>query len=292
MIRNSKEFEFCWTIRRRHLWRECRRKYFYYYYGSRGGHETSAPSFARNLYIAKCGLPMPMYLRRVLNCAMRKIFYASQEEEYSRAEHLYPVAHNIAVKELHQVLSGSNLPKAYCAEIADTSIRPGDICDEMCERLENMCSKLQNGAWGRLCGIPQINRRFIASPMQLDIADLKCAVAPVLAYRSNGDLCVIDGTGNDGDGREISLLYKFAAMNMHRIAPEKVRSFIIRPDTESDFVETGSDISISALLRDIRRDVDEMLGAIREDGSICEKDFPCNENSCRSCAFSHLCLRK
>ena len=44
---------FSWSRSRDHLFQECRRKYFYHYYGSWGGWEAEAPEEIRRLYVLK-----------------------------------------------------------------------------------------------------------------------------------------------------------------------------------------------------------------------------------------------
>ena len=45
--------EFSWSRSRDNLFQECRRKYFYHYYGAWGGWEADAPKDARTLYVLK-----------------------------------------------------------------------------------------------------------------------------------------------------------------------------------------------------------------------------------------------
>lgn len=45
--------EFSWSRSRDNLFQECRRKYFYHYYGAWGGWEADAPEDARRLYVLK-----------------------------------------------------------------------------------------------------------------------------------------------------------------------------------------------------------------------------------------------
>jgi hypothetical protein len=45
--------EFSWSRSRDNLFQECRRKYFYHYYGAWGGWEPDAPDEARRLYVLK-----------------------------------------------------------------------------------------------------------------------------------------------------------------------------------------------------------------------------------------------
>ncbi len=45
--------EFSWSRSRDALFQECRRKYFYHYYGAWGGWEADAPQEARSLYVLK-----------------------------------------------------------------------------------------------------------------------------------------------------------------------------------------------------------------------------------------------
>ena len=45
--------EFSWSRSRDNLFQECRRKYFYHYYGAWGGWEADAPEEVRTFYVLK-----------------------------------------------------------------------------------------------------------------------------------------------------------------------------------------------------------------------------------------------
>ena len=290
MTRRTDEFEFCWTTRRRHLWQQCRRKYFYHYYGARGGHEPAAPEFIRALYVAKRALPLPAYLRRVINLAIREIFYAPLDTELEKAT-LSAAAFRIAEREFKQFFFGAELPKAFCDNWRDGG-RPGDLFDEMCAALEKCCTQFEQGAWSRLTDTAPECRRYLESPFVLNIGELKCAIVPLILLRQAAELWLIDGSGTSDHGDEISALARFAFFNSYHIAPERVKTFIIPNDAPGTFLQVGPDADFSTVFAGIKADVNDMLGVIRPDGMIDEADFPCDVAQCDNCPFRSLCPRK
>ena len=290
MTRRADEFEFCWTPKRRRLWRQCRRKYFYHYYGARGGHEVSAPDFIRTIYIAKCALPLPAYLRRVIDLAIREIFYAPPDAGLEKLT-LSAAAFRIAEREFRQFFFGSENPKYFCEDWRDGG-KPGTLFDEMCSALEKCCAEFERGAWSRLADTAPECRRYLESPLVLNVGELKCAIVPLIALRQAADLWLIDGGGTPDDGDEISALARFAFFNRCQIPPERVKTFVIPNDDPGAFLQVGQDADFSTVFAGIKLDVDDMLGVIRPDGTIDEADFTCNTSECGDCPFRALCSRE
>ncbi len=59
--------EFTWSVSRHHLFEECRRAYYYHYYGSWGGWDRSAPPAVRKLYILKNLMTLEMWAGKVVH---------------------------------------------------------------------------------------------------------------------------------------------------------------------------------------------------------------------------------
>ncbi len=281
------ETEFCWTVRRRRYWRTCRRKYFLHYYASQGGFDPYAPRSARELYAVKKGISLDSYVRRLVNLAIRECFYAPVDEEMPETPpELFPVAAHRAGWEFQQMLEGKTPLVLW--ELLQGDSSPAAIHREMMEKLDAFCNQVTCNAWETLAAIPPCDRRPVASPLALAIAELKCYLVPVIAMRRAGEIWMLEGAGEADAGNEIAVLGKFAAAQLWGTPPQQVRSFILAGD-DGVFTEVGADADVSEVLRGIRRDVGEMCQMIGDDGSVREEDFPADAKMCGSCVFRAFC---
>ena len=285
----ARDFEFFWTARRRRYWRQCRRKYFLHYYGARGGHDENAPRALREIYAAKKTIMLDVYLRRTVNGVMRELFYAPYEDgpEDRQKNALLETAQARAQREFRAMLEGKNPVTLF--ELAQGGVSVSALYRELQEKLGALCRRLEETSWGFFRGIPFPDRRYLDSPLALSVAELRCYLAPLFAVRRAGELWLIEGAGHTDDGDAIAVLGKFAAATLWKTPPEKVRTFLFSGDGAESFGEIGRDADASEALRGIRRDVDEMLAAIRPDGTIREEDFPADGSGCGDCVFRAVC---
>ena len=68
--------EFSWSRSRDHTFQECRRKYYYHYYGAWGGWDAAAPEDVRRLYILKQLSSRQQWAGRVVHDAIEMAFHA------------------------------------------------------------------------------------------------------------------------------------------------------------------------------------------------------------------------
>ncbi len=68
--------EFSWSRSRDNTFQECRRKYFYHYYGAWGGWDVAAPEAVRRLYVLKQLASRQMWAGRVVHDAIEMAFHA------------------------------------------------------------------------------------------------------------------------------------------------------------------------------------------------------------------------
>ena len=68
--------EFSWSRSRDNTFQDCRRRYFYHYYGSWGGWEADAPAEIRRLYILKQLASRQMWAGRVVHDAIEMALHA------------------------------------------------------------------------------------------------------------------------------------------------------------------------------------------------------------------------
>jgi PD-(D/E)XK nuclease superfamily protein len=68
--------EFSWSRSRDHTFQECRRKYFYHYYGSWGGWDGAAPAEVRRLYVLKQLSSRQQWAGRIVHDAIEMALHA------------------------------------------------------------------------------------------------------------------------------------------------------------------------------------------------------------------------
>src|SRR5262245_42335161 len=71
--------EFSWSRSRDNAFQECRRRYFYQYYGSWGGWEADAPPEVRRLYVLKQLGSRQMWAGRVVHDAVEMALHVFRE---------------------------------------------------------------------------------------------------------------------------------------------------------------------------------------------------------------------
>jgi hypothetical protein len=71
--------EFSWSRSRDNTFQECRRKYFYHYYGAWGGWDASAPPEVRRLYILKQLASRQQWAGRIVHDTIEMAFHVMRE---------------------------------------------------------------------------------------------------------------------------------------------------------------------------------------------------------------------
>ncbi|HEY7539665.1 MAG TPA: PD-(D/E)XK nuclease family protein, partial [Methylomirabilota bacterium] len=72
--------EFSWSRSRDNTFQECRRRYFYHYYGAWGGWDVAAPEEIRRLYILKQLASRQMWAGRVVHDAIEMALHAFADD--------------------------------------------------------------------------------------------------------------------------------------------------------------------------------------------------------------------
>lgn len=282
--------EFCWTWRRSQRWKHCRRAYYYYYYGSFGGHDEAAPRRVRELYLAKCSLPLPAYCRYVQSQVFRRRFYAPLDPESSVVmPDFFAECFAFMRRDFELFASGRGIPRRLVIDWINNDGPWGEVW-ALCEaELRRRCSDWERATAALPAEIPYARRVFVATPLRLQIGELAAALAPLIAYRIPGKLMLLENTGHSAGGKFISTLGKFAAAQQWNLPPDAVKSGIFDPAGKVIYLE---DADISQAVREIRADVSEMTAALRTDGSAAEADFPGVDDGCESCPFIRHCRHR
>ena len=296
MILCAADFLFSWSLRRRHYWNSCRRRYFYYYYAARGGHDTDvADPVRRELHELKMRFTVPRYVNALLDSAMRSLFYRrfEAEDEEVPAESLADFAIRQMRREFAAMLKGEfrrDHRKPMLDELFAPGVSAGEVASELADRISSGARRLESGIWREWNSISFVQRRRIDAPLEVKLNELSCYCMPLFALKTGRELWIVENFNRASGEDELVTLHKFHALNQHRCPPDAVRSFSIDRNT-GELAELGKDLNLSAAIRSIRSDADEMQGAVRPDGTLHERDFPPACGRCGSCRFRTFCRR-
>ena len=294
MILPAANFRFSWSLRRRHYWQSCRRSYFYYYYAAQGGHDTEfANSQCRQLHEFKNRFSLAQYVNILLDSALRNIFYQrfEEEDEATPTATLTDFAIKKMWRDFNAMLNGEfkrDHRQLMLQEFFLPNITPRELAMELTKRINDSGNRLENGIWQELNQIPFVQRRWVETPQAVNLNELECYCVPLVAFKIERELWIIENFQYSFGENELVTLHKFYAMNQHRCPPDAVRSFSINRTT-GELYELGKNLNISSAIKEIMRDVDEMQKAIRPDGTLHEDDFAPNQKFCPFCKFQPYC---
>ena len=288
-----------WTVRRRRLWRSCRRRYFLHYYAAAAGIDPGSPRELRTARLLRDAVALPVFTQKLLNKILREQFYREPDDDggYGETGGFQAVACRLAEYEWNRAVSdaaagGGRAPLLELLACRDTMTEVGARLREL---VISEAGRIASGVWKQLDAVESCRRRPIASPLELWIGELRCFAVPAIAFSTpGGELWIVEGVRSGREGAdEIALLHKFYAMNTLNRPPETVRSFALAPG-KYDFSEFGRDVDLSAAIREIKHDIGEMAAALNSDGSASEGNFPAAPGkACENCPFrTILCSEK
>ena len=130
-----------------------------------------------------------------------------------------------------------------------------------------------------------MQRRFIASPLQLYINELCCYASPLLAYSARGRLNIIELRENDISRHpEVLLMHRFYAFNTNGRNPESVVSCQLNT-ADGSLRELPDNFSVSGILHEMS----EAAACHRQAMSLPLAEIPGNPENCEKCVFAPCC---
>ena len=238
---------------------------------------------------------VPRYVNALLDSAMRSLFYRrfEAEDEEVPAESLADFAIRQMRREFAAMLKGEfrrDHRKPMLDELFTPGVSAGEVASELADRISSGARRLESGIWREWNSIPFVQRRRIDAPLEVKLNELSCYCMPLFALKTGRELWIVENFNRASGEDELVTLHKFHALNQHRCPPGAVRSFSIDRNT-GELAELGKNLNLSAAIRSIRSDADEMQGAVRPDGTLHERDFPPACGRCGSCRFRTFCRR-
>ena len=260
----------------------CRRGAVMHYREARLGAMPDSGSAEKRINQLHRIIPESKYLRQLLLRTMREIFYRGGDDPQT----LHPLAAERLENDFRRMVFGDARQIISTLYAHDCSV--DTLRKKLRETLWSYCNRLQDDAWDDLLRIPVTHRRFIASPLLLNINELECYASPLLAYSDRGRLRIVElRAGNIAAfAPEVMLMHRFYALNTSGRAPESVISCQL--DTENGALrELAGEFDISETLRQMTADA----AAFREDMSKAPEHIPRNTGSCRQCVFASCCMK-
>ena len=276
-----------WSRYRHHLRRQCPRKARLCCCECRNGAEPEAETPFRLLHDLRRRIPLERYLQRLFSQALRELFYQESGEETdvttSSCEQLAADIHQRFDRELELMLCGvaSRDHKFYMIkELENNNCNISRLISEADKRIDQLCQAMKKELWKLISSTGIISRRNIASPLALNINELRCYCAPLFALEKSGEFWIVENNCDD----RIALLHKFYAVNTLNKEPHLVRSFAYEPDS-GELREAGLNLEVSRLLQEISAD----SACWAELTALPLEDVPVNAEHCQECEFSFFC---
>ena len=282
-------FAAAWSLRREREFEFCPRGYFLRYYAARGGHEPeTADRRTRSLYRLRGLIRREAYLQRLVNDAMREIFYAPEELS---PPPLFLAAVRRLREEFTAMLTGDTAVRGrlpMLGEFDDPALRPERLRRELEEQLNSRCADLERGDWPRVLAVPPSHRRYFKYPLELHVGEVLCHTPAVLAWQTHGVFNVVEGVARppEGEAAELTaLLHRYHALGTPGADAGRVRSLGF--DDRGRLVEFGTALEPGRALKRLR----DGFGKLRPPvgGVWSEAHFPPRLRNCRDCVFRSEC---
>lgn len=276
-----------WSRYRHHLRRQCPRKARLHCCECRNGADQEADKQFRLLHDLRRRIPLHSYLQRLFTQALRGLFYQESGEDTGMppvsCEQLAELIHKRFDREVELMLCGvaaKDHKLVLIKELENKNCNISRLISEADKKIDQLCQALKKELWKLISSTGVISRRDIASPLALNINELRCYCAPLFALEKSGEFWIVENNCDD----RIALLHKFYAVNTLNREPHLVRSFAYEPES-GEFREAGVDLEVSRLLQEISTD----SAYWAELTALPLEDVPINAEHCQECEFSFFC---
>ncbi len=276
---------FSWSLRRRRIFEECRRRYFLTFHAAAGGSDPDSPPEARELHRLATLLEPDEYLLRLLTGEIRALF-----QEQPETGDAPPSLEQLLLRRFHReygdMLFGRcetdhKLP--MLAPLHSGTASAGELGRDLERKLTAAavrCAPLME----RLREIPAERRRALPVPIAVRVNELTCYATPFLCWMEDGLLYLADAAKDEAG----LLLHRFFALEALRIPPERVRSLHFDAFAGT-LTPSDGDLNLSRAMRQLFASAAAMRNCLLPDGGAARADFPAAEGRCRRCHFERYC---
>ena len=298
--------EFSWSVSRAQLFRQCRRAYYYNYYGAWGGWKADAPERVRKIYILKNLKTLPLWGGAIVHDVVKAALKSYHDEAQE-----FPTVEQLQTKALQMLRAGWKEAVGRLWESTPKSTNLFELYygngktlpKEQTDRLKNsVFEALENFSHSavlkEIMALPLDSWLSIDKLTSFQIDGTKVWCALDFAWRdADGNIQIIDW--KTGGEHSESLRQQLGCYGLYAMETWKVGAEQIKPS--GVFLNDGgrrSHYSVDAtLLFNVK---DQILQSIQNMRSVLkdkdkneaeEEDFPFAESpdSCLTCPFREIC---
>jgi len=296
--------EFTWSVSRHHLFEECRRAYYYHYYGSWGGWDRNAPPVTRNPYILKNLQSLEMWAGQIVHETIQEALtrYSRDGTSFTAAELQARARAKLrrgwteAVKrEWLASPKKTNLEELY---YGNGRTVPRERTDAIRDRVYSCLAEFaKSEVLKEILAVSYLNWRSIEKLESFPLDGLKVYAVIDFSYMDPaGILRILDWkTGAERASLELQLsCYAFLANEKWHTPYERMRLAGVFLGQNARLREMTPTPEVLGPARDtIVTSAAAMREALRDPAANVaeEDDFPCTEDlrRCRRCRFREAC---
>jgi CRISPR/Cas system-associated exonuclease Cas4 (RecB family) len=299
---SSEDFknEFSWSKSRDDVFNECRRQYYFQYYGSWGGWEENAPEKTRQIYVLKLLVSRHMWAGDLVHRAIER----SLKNIQSRVEPLTCDKIVGITKNLMRTEWKSSRDKNYWTrpksialyeheyEIAVSDEEWKTLADKLEACLQNF---YQSELFGKIQKLPLNSWLEVENLSSFDFEGTKIWVKTDFSYRTGKRITIVDWKTGYSSGDNTLQLACYALYGTYRwqVAPGQIDTVIF--NVSNNVIE---ECALSS--KDIERTKDYIKGSIRDmrallrnpdNNEVDENDFSKADDKrrCNRCNFKKIC---
>ena len=293
--------QFSWSFTRHKNFHECRRRYYYHYYGSWNGWSNDAPDQARLAYRLKCMQSLPMWLGDLVHRMIERVLGDLRNQEVNTVEKYQKQLRGWMNKEYAQSTEKKwmwkpkynlNLFEHYYGEEISAEQRAA-ARDKVYGCLQHF---LQSAVFTRLGKLRPTEWKTIEKLEQFEVGGQTVFLKIDCATQAGGLTTIYDWkTGAQADDTAAQLAcYALYACHAWRVPVESQRlvSYYLDPDTVRERVPTAEELidTKEFILASMREMIGALDGGVEKNRATME-NFPMTDarGQCRRCFFREMC---
>lgn len=292
--------EFSWSKSRDETFNECRRQYYFQYYGSWGGWDEKAPERTRHTYVLKQLVSRHMWAGDLVHRAIERSLRNLQDRvELLSCDRIVGITKNLMRNEWK-----SSRDKKYWTRPKSTALYEHEyeiaVSDDEWKALaDNLETSLRNFYGSEI--LMKIQKLSLDSWLEIenlssfDFEGTKVWVKTDFSYRSGNRITIVDWkTGHTGGDNTLQLAcYAFYGTNMWQVVPGQIDTIIF--NVSNNIIEECaiSNIDIERTKDYIRGSIRDMRALLRDSdvNEVEEHDFSKADDKriCERCKFRKIC---
>jgi hypothetical protein len=292
--------EFSWSKSRDEVFNECRRQYYFQYYGSWGGWDENAPERTRNIYVFKQLTSRHMWVGDLIHRAVERSLKNLQSRvELLSCDRIVEITKNLMRNEWK-----NSRDKNYWSRPKSTALYEHEyeipVSDEEWKALAGKLETCLRNFYGSEL-FREIQKLSLDSWLEVenlssfDFEGTKIWVKIDFSYRRGKRITIVDWkTGHTGgDSTLQQACYALYGTNMWKVAPNQIDTVTLNVSNNVIEERAISKADVERTKDYIRGSIRDMRALLRNSDSneVGENDFSKtdNERLCELCKFKKVC---